>query len=350
MAVRSEAWVLEKAGEPLVRRAIELRPSEADVVVEVEACGLCHTDLGFADGSVAPRHALPLVLGHEVSGRVTEAGSARFAHWIGRRVLVPAVMSCGDCVFCTSGRGNACPKQKMPGNDIDGGFATHMIAPGASLVSLDAVPEGMRTDALGVVADAVSTAYQATRRAELEAGDVAFVIGAGGVGGFCAQIARATGAHVAVCDVDRGRLDRLKMHGVCVADRDPKDVRKELHGWARDRGVPSLRWRIFECSGTPAGQQLAYSLLASAATIVFVGYTREAVSVRLSNLMAFDATAHGTWGCLQERYPAVLDLVFQGKIEIEPYIERAPMSRINEHLKALAEHRILRRLVLDPRV
>lgn len=352
MSVRAEAYVLEKTGEPLVHKSLELAsPGSDEAMVEVEACGLCHTDLGFADGLVAPVHALPLVLGHEIVGVVHSAGE-RFAKLVGSRVLVPSVIPCGDCAFCRAGRGNACPRQAMPGNHIDGGFATHVRVPGAALVALDRVPASMRTDALGVVADAVSTAFQATRRAELGASDVAFVVGAGGVGGFCAQVARALGARVIACDVDESRLAQLAALGietVHVAGRDAKDVRKQLHARAKEWGVPSLAWRIFECSGTTPGQLLAYTLLASASTIVFVGYTRDAVSVRLSNMMALDATAHGTWGCPRERYADVLDLVYAGKVVIEPFVERAPMSRINDHLRALREHRLERRLVLDPR-
>ena len=341
MSIRAEAWVLVKSGEPLVRKVIELPdPGPGEAIVEVEACGLCHTDLGYAQGGVAPNHALPLVLGHEIVGKVN-----------GRKVLVPAVMACGDCLFCREGRGNACPRQKMPGNDIDGGFATHVRVPSAALVPLDGVPASMRTDAFGVVADAVSTAYQAVKRAELDVGDVAFVVGAGGVGGFCAQICRALGARVIVCDVDGKRLEQLASLGietVNVANREPKDVRKQLHAKAKEWGVPSIAWRIFECSGASAGQLLAYTLLDRAATVVFVGYTRDTVNVRLSNLMAFDATAHGSWGCPRDRYPEVLEHVYRGKVVLEPFVERAPMSRINQHLQALAAHKLERRLVLDP--
>lgn len=88
-----------------------------------------------------------------------------------------------------------------------------------------------------------------------------------------------------------------------VRDCEMRAVRKELHGLARDSGVESLRHRIFECSGTAAGQTLAYGLLAQAATLVQVGYTREQVQIRLSNLMAFDATVHGTWGCPPSAIP-----------------------------------------------
>ena len=352
MAITAEAWMLQEPGKPLVKQSLEIPdPSATDAVVEVTACGLCHTDLGFAEGDVAPRHELPLVLGHEVTGIVRAAGDAH-RDLVGKTVLVPAVMPCGDCVFCRAGRGNACQRQKMPGNDIHGGFATHLTAPAAALVLLDDAPPSVKIDSLSVVADAVSTAYQATRRANLEAGDVAFVVGAGGVGGYLAQIAKAVGAKVAVCDVDAQKLESIaaRVDHVCnVKGRDVRDVRKELFGKAKEWGVPSLRWRTFETSGTAAGQQQAFTLISQASTMVVVGFTRDAVNVRLSNLMAFDATVHGTWGCPVEAYPEVLRLIYDGKVVVEPYIERAPLSKINDHLRALAEHRLAKRLVMDPR-
>lgn len=353
--MRAQAYVLTKSGSPLVSDTIELGElAPGQVVVEVLACGLCHTDLAFADGFVAPRHALPLVLGHEVVGKVVSAGeSAAAAALVGRNVLVPAVMSCGDCAFCRAGRGNACPKQTMPGNDANGGFATHMVAPAHALVSLEGLPASVKLDSLSVVADAVSTAYQAIRRSGLVRGDVAFVVGAGGVGGFVAQIAHALGAHVVVCDMSEDRLTSALALGadraVRVAGREAKELRKELQGAASEWKVPSLGWRIFECSGTTAGQTLAYSLVGAASTLVVTGYTREAVSLRLSNLMAYDATVHGTWGAPADAYPGVLELIAKGAVQIEPVIERAPMSRIVELMGALARHELAKRMVLDPK-
>jgi 6-hydroxycyclohex-1-ene-1-carbonyl-CoA dehydrogenase len=320
--------------------------------VEVLACGLCHTDLGFADGSVRPQKGLPLVLGHEVVGTVTDTGEGVAVH-PGQKVLVPSVLPCGECDFCRAGRGNACPNQKMPGNDVDGGFATHLLVPGRPLVPLDAIATRVDLRELSVVADAVSTAYQAVLRSGLAAGDGAVVVGAGGVGGFVAQIAHAMGARVIACDVQEARLAQLAAHGaeltVAVGDRAPNDVRKQVHGALRGWGIPSLRWRLFECSGTPAGQQLAFGLLARAATLLQVGFTPRAVELRFSNLMAFDATVHGSWGCPPEAYPAVLAMIADGRVKLGPFLEHAPMSHINRLLDDLAHHRLERRMVLDPR-
>jgi len=352
-SITAEGYFLETPGQPLVRRALELPdPGPGQALVEVTACGLCHTDLSFADGSVKTRHPLPLVLGHEITGRVVAAGDGA-TDLIGQPVLVPAVLPCGDCAFCRAGRGNACPHQTMPGNDDHGGFATHVLVPAHPLVSLAGAPDGFALDELSVVADAVSTAYQATVRADLAAGDLAVVVGAGGVGGFAVQIARARGARVIACDVKRASLDAASSFGadhvIDVTGREPRDVRKEVRSLAATWDVPSLRHRIFETSGTAAGQTLAYSLLGPAATMMVVGFTPEKVPTRLSNLMAFDASIHGTWGCPPEAYPPVLDLIYSGQVQLAPVVERAPMSELDALLDAMARHELERRMILDPR-
>jgi 6-hydroxycyclohex-1-ene-1-carbonyl-CoA dehydrogenase len=353
MTTKGEGWYLETPGKPLVKREITLAdPGPGDVIVEVLACGLCHTDLTYASGATAPKHALPLVLGHEVVGKVIAAGDA-VAHALGKRVIVPAVMGCGECAFCKAGRANACLAQKMPGNDVDGGFATHLTVPGASLVNVDDVPASVDVRDLSVVADAVSTAQQAIFRSGLGEGDVCFVVGSGGVGAFVAQIAKAKGAHVIAFDVDAGRLELVKTFGaelaISVKDREVKELRKEAGKAAARYGVPSLRYRIFECSGTQSGQLLAYALIAHGATMVQVGYTPKPVEVRLSNLMAFDATIHGSWGAPPQAYADVLPLVYAGQVALAPFTAHAPMSRLNELLDDMAAHKLDKRMVLDPR-
>ncbi len=342
MGTTADVYLLEAPRTPLRRTSITLEPCDGDVIVEVLACGLCHTDLGFADGSVAPKHGLPLVLGHEIVGRLAN----------GKKVLVPAVMGCGACAFCAAGRDNACPKQVMPGNDAHGGFATHVVVRESALVPLDGAPDDLDVRELSVVADAVSTAYQAVQRAGVAEGDLAIVVGSGGVGGYTVQIARARGARVLAIDVDRNRLDLIAKHGASEVyqvdkQRPLKELRKEVQRLMS--GVPSLRHRIFECSGTSSGQQLAFSLIGSGATMVQVGYCREPIEVRLSNLMAFDATVHGSWGAARAVYPEVLRLVFEKKVVLSPFVEHAPMSNIDALLDDMAHHRLEKRAVLDPR-
>ena len=126
-------------------------------------CGVCHTDLGFFDGSVATIRRLPLVLGHEVAGTVVEAG-VDGASWIGRRVLVAAVIPCGTCDLCRRpGEGQYSPDDAL-GNAIDGGFASHLTVPAGHLTrSLNRRMASSRAD-FAVVADVVTTPLQAVRR------------------------------------------------------------------------------------------------------------------------------------------------------------------------------------------
>jgi 6-hydroxycyclohex-1-ene-1-carbonyl-CoA dehydrogenase len=348
MTVTAEAYVLETPKTPLVRRPLQVAaPGPTEAIVEVIACGLCHTDLGYADGSVPTKKGTPIVLGHEAVGRVVAAGKS-FESLVGSTVLVPAVLPCGECAFCKSGRGNACPNQKMPGNDIDGGFSTHFLVPASPLIKIGATPN---VAALSVVADAVSTAYQAILRANLAAGDVAIVVGSGGVGSFVVQIASALGARVLASDIIAERLSLIAQYGaeqtINLKDLDPKELRKQVRAFAK--GAPTLKYKIFECSGSAPGQVTAYGLLERGATMLQVGYTPNKIDVRLSNLMAFDATLHGTWGCPPEVYPGVLDLINAGKVKLDPFIAYGPMSKVNDYLADMAAHKLEKRMVMDPR-
>ena len=319
-----------------------LEPWADEVIVEVAGCGLCHTDVGFAFGGVATRHPLPLVLGHEIAGRVIDAGE-RAVSWIGKSVIVPAVIPCGACEACDAGRPTICRKQFMPGNDGDGGFASHVRVPARGLCPVpDALPAGVTLEMLSVVADAVSTPYEAIQRAQVRAGDLAVFVGAGGVGGFGIQIAAALGATVAAIDVDESRLELVSRHGASLTmkSRD-KDALRALR-------IPTHRWKIFETSGTPAGQETAFSLLDSGAYLAVVGFTPKKIELRLSNLMAFDATARGNWGCAPENYPNALDLVLQKKVELAPFVEMHPLSELPELFEAAREHRLRLRPIVVP--
>ncbi len=350
-----QCWELRSPGEPLVAASRPIADLGAnEVLVRVAGCGICHTDLGFIFEGVKTRHALPLTLGHEIAGVVERTG-ADCAALTGKSVVVPAVIPCGDCELCNKGRGSICKKQIFPGCDVHGGFSSHVVVPAAGLCTVDeqalAASEVELAD-LAVLGDAISTPYQAIVRSELVEGDLAIVVGAGGVGSFAVQIANAMGAHVIAMDIDDERLARTKefgaSHTINVKGVDPKVVRKEIRAYVKDKELPATCWKIYETSGAAAGQSLAFSLLTFGSVLGVVGYTMDQVKVRLSNLMAFDAAAQGTWGCLPKHYPAVLDLVLSGKVKIKPFVDRRPMSKINDTITALHEGKLSLRPILIP--
>jgi 6-hydroxycyclohex-1-ene-1-carbonyl-CoA dehydrogenase len=234
---------------------------------------------------------------------------------------------------------------------MDGGFAEFVTVPARGLCVVDS-REGYALAELSVIADAVSTPYQAVIRSGLGAGDLAIVVGAGGVGGYAVQIAAALGAKVVAIDVDDARLARIAEHGAGLtinsASTEFKTLRKRIQSQAEAWGCSPHGWKIFECSGHPAGQQTAWGCLTYAATLVLIGFTLARTELRLSNLMAFDATAQGTWGCLPELYPAALRLVIEGRITLKPFIECHPMSRGADILQQVADHGLVRRAILEP--
>ena len=325
-------------------------PRRDQVLVQVAGCGVCHTDIGFWKDGVGTKQAPPVTLGHEVSGTVVGAGDA-FKHLVGAEVIVPAVIPCGTCELCRSGRGNVCRAQVMPGNDIDGGFAEFLAVPARGLCVVEGRGPYALAD-LSVVADAVTTPYQAVTRSGLAAGQLAVVVGTGGVGGYAVQIAAALGASVAAIDVDDQRLAAMAAHGagltVNSATTEFKELRKRVRAFAAERGCAETGWKIFECSGHPGGQETAWGLLTHAATLMVVGFTLAKVSLRLSNAMAFDATVQGSWGCRPELYPAALELVTSGRVALQPFVERHPLAAGADVLAAVAERKLARRAILVP--
>ncbi len=325
----------------------EIKNGEA--LIKIAGCGVCHTDISFWHHGVQTRGALPLTLGHEISGTVI-AGPEE---WLHKKVIVPAVLPCGECELCKRGRSNTCRKQLMPGNDFDGGFASHVVVPAKYLCRVpDKVLRKYSLQQLSVIADAVSTPYQVVKKSEIEEGDLAIVIGVGGVGIYGAQIAKIFGAKVIALDVNSEKLTIAKYHGIDatlnIRILDVKAVKEKVKEIAKELGAPQVCWKIFEMSGTKAGQELAFNLLTFASTLSIVGFTMDKVEVRLSNLMAYDAKIIGTWGCKPELYPEVVQLVANDQLKIDQFVETFPMSKINEVFRDTLEHKYTKRSVLVP--
>lgn len=322
---------------------------EGEALIKIAGCGVCHTDISFWHHGVQTKHALPLTLGHEISGVVVDGDEK----WIGKKVIIPAVLPCGECELCKSGRSNICRNQLMPGNDFHGGFASHIVVPSKFLCPVpEKVLEKYSLEQLAVVADAISTPYQVIKKSELVPGDFAIVIGVGGVGIYGAQIAKIFGAKVLALDIDDEKLSVAKQNGVDATfntkGMDAKAVKDKVKEIAKELKAPKFGWKIFEISGTKAGQDLAFNLITFASTLSIVGFTMDKVEVRLSNLMAFDAKLIGTWGCKPELYPEVVELVANGKLKIDQFVQTFPMSKINEVFRNTLEHKYTKRSVLVP--
>jgi 6-hydroxycyclohex-1-ene-1-carbonyl-CoA dehydrogenase len=322
---------------------------EGEALIKIAGCGVCHTDISFWHHGVKTKQDLPLTLGHEISGTVIEGPEK----WNGKNVIIPAVLPCGDCELCNNGRSNICQKQLMPGNDFEGGFASHIVVPSKYLCHVpDKILEKYTLPQLSVIADAISTPYQVIDKSELKEGDFAIVIGVGGVGIYGAQIAKIKGAKVLALDIDDTKLKIAKENGVDATlntkGLDFREIKSKVREIAKELGVSKYGWKIFEMSGTTPGQELAFGLITFTSTLSIVGFTMDKLNVRLSNLMAFDAKLIGTWGCKPELYPEVVELVAQDKLRVDKFVDTFPLSKINEVFKNTLNHKYNKRSVLVP--
>lgn len=240
----------------------------------------------------------------------------------------------------------------MPGNDIDGGFATHIVVPSRWLCRVSNDLNGLKLSQLSVVADAVTTPYQSLKRSGLKKGELAVVIGAGGIGSYMVQHAKNIGARVVAIDIDDQKLKKAVAlgaeHTLNSRGMTEKDIKEKLKEWTKSQKISPYFWKIFEMSGTGSGQNLAFSILGYTGTLGIVGFTMEKLTVRLSNIMAFDADVFGNWGCSPSWYPEVVDSVIKGQIKITDNVELHPLSSINDIIQKAIEHKLERRAVLVP--
>jgi 6-hydroxycyclohex-1-ene-1-carbonyl-CoA dehydrogenase len=128
----------------------------------------------------------------------------------------------------------------------------------------------------------------------------------------------------------------------------PRDIKSTIQEFAKGSGLRQSEWIIFECSGTRAGQETAFSLINHGATLAVVGFTMDKVEIRLSNLMAFHARAIGNWGCPPDLYPAALELVMDGRVKVGQFVEKHPLREINQVFEAAHAGALKRRAVLVP--
>lgn len=329
----------------------ELKPGEA--LVRIAGCGLCGTDIGFLYEGSPLSSPLPVTLGHEISGVVVQGSPAA----MGRGAVLPTLISCGRCEVCRMGRFNRCLSQKMLGTISGpyGGYASHIVVPEKDLCF---VPDTVSLPLahLSVIADAVSTPYQAFRRVGLGEGAKVILIGVtGGLGAYAAQWAKHFGASVVVgIGRNADKLEQLAPYGVdlglSTVNETAQSLRQKIWQYCRTRRInPQHSWTIVELSGSKAGHQLAFDLMNYCAKVVLVGVAHGPVSLEASRLVAFDGEIIGSWGCGSEQYPAVLDAVLSGAIRIDPFIETRGMRTIGASFEEMRRGRAsLRRIVLTP--
>lgn len=199
------AVVREFGAEVLIEERPIPQPGAGQVLVRMEACGLCHTDIHAMRGDWPVKPTLPLVPGHEGVGIIEQLGEGVTTRKVGQRVAMPWLgFACGECRYCVDGRENLCEQQFNNGYAVAGGYAEYMLADARFAVP---VPDGVTPlDAAPLTCAGVTT-YAAIKNAHVTPGETVAVFGVGGLGHLAIQYARLVGAKVIAVDVTEEKLE-----------------------------------------------------------------------------------------------------------------------------------------------
>jgi propanol-preferring alcohol dehydrogenase len=314
-----------------------------EVLVQVAACGLCHTDLHYIDHGVPTVKKPPMILGHEAAGTVVLTGSDVRTIREGDRVLLPAILTCGRCAACRYGRENICSNMRMFGNDVDGAYAEYVKAPAKDIFILP--PEIPLVEGC-IIADAVTTPYHAVKnRAEVRPGDSVVVFGCGGVGLNVVQFASLAGGIVIAVDIVEERLEWARRLGASetVNPRQTeggaaRKIRK-LTGGGADIALEAI--------GNPNTIQEAFASLHPGGRLVIVGYSDHEVALNAGRIMYREMEIRGSLGCRPVDYPRVIELARIGRIQVAPLVTGSfLLENINEGLDALRHSQGIRSVVV----
>ena len=337
-----KAAVLHEFKKPLAIEEIPRPiPGPDEVLIAVEACGVCHSDLHLADGDWAPLAAVmkrPLVLGHEVAGRIIEKGGGVRDLEVGARVGVPWVhWTCGQCEFCREGNENLCPAQKITGVTVDGGFAQFVKAPASHVAPL---PDGLSSAEAAPLLCAGLTVYRALRQTKILPGQRVAIFGIGGLGHVAVQLGKSLGAEVAAIDVSEEKLRLAQSLGASSTwNAATVDVVKEL----RKRGGVHA---ALVTSAAKAAYDAAFFSLRPTGTLLAVGLPAESICfppiLMAAGEVCIRASAVGTRKDLRE----VLAFAAAGKVRCE--IAARPLAEVNSVLEELRRGQICGRVVLTP--
>src|SRR5271157_1788071 len=310
-----------------------------EVLIEVEVCGVCHSDLHVADGDWTQLAGIvkkPLILGHEIVGRVTERGAAVKGMEVGDRVGVPWVQwTCGLCEFCREGNENLCVKQRITGVMVDGGYAEYAKAPASHVVK---IPETLPSEQAAPLLCAGVTVHRALKQAKIRAGQRLAVFGVGGLGHIAIQIGRAAGADVTAIDISEEKLALAKSLGaVRTLNAATNKVVKEIRG---SGGVHVA----LVASAAKSAYDMAFYCVRPTGTLLAVGLPAKDISfpplLMAAGEIQIKASAVGTREDLRE----ILAMGAAGTVHCQ--VSTRPLADVQEVLGQLSRGEISGRVVL----
>jgi L-iditol 2-dehydrogenase len=301
--------------------------SPDEVLIEVKAAAICGSDLGIYDYTPAySKMRLPVVMGHEFSGRITDAGAHVKGYAVGDRVLAESVKACSVCVYCRSGHENLCDASTLFGIHVDGGMAEYVAIPYKLLHRL---PEELGYD-VGALMEPLSNALHFVKDCTpIKLGDYVVVQGCGPIGIFSAQLFRLAGAEVIVTgvNVDTERFKIAEGLGLETVNVEKEDLSKLVLERTGGRGADTA----FVATGAPPAVAQAAQIVKKRGQITVIGIFGRPVEVPMTQMVRREITLSGAYDARPENFDQSINLAKSGAVKVEELItHRLPLEKANE--------------------
>jgi alcohol dehydrogenase, propanol-preferring len=306
-----------------------------EVLVQVQAVGLCGSDVHIVYEGVTPTAFKPITLGHEPAGIVARVGSAVEEWQPGTRVSVLPLLFCGVCPTCLRGQAEICEKRRMIGIQAEGALARYVRVPAKNLVRL---PDNVPFAIGAIITDAVATPFHALiDRATLKSGESIAIFGVGGLGLHAVQIAKLAGARwIIAVDVRDEQLERARSAGADLTlnskNSSPVTAIREATG---GRGVDVAA----EFIGRQETIAQAVEAIAAGGRVVVAGLGPDPITVLPPTIFVRkELTLLGSYAFTRQTIEQLLELVATGKLDLSNSItDTFPLEQVNEGLKVLHE-------------
>ena len=354
-----QAVVARSVGEPVTVETIEVPdPGPGEVLVDVKACGVCHTDLHYREGAI--NDEFPFLLGHEAAGIVSEVGPDVDQVSVGDFVILNWRAVCGQCRSCQRGRPwycfathNAVQKMTLDGEDLSpalgiGAFAEKTVVAAGQATKVD---EAAPAEVAGLIGCGVMAGLGAAMNTgNVGRGDSVAVFGCGGVGDAAVAGSHLAGAHTIVAvDIDDRKLEMARefgaTHTVNSANEDPVEAIRAVTG---GNGVDVA----IEAVGLPTTYEQAFNARDLAGTVVLVGVPNPEARLDLPMIEVFGrgGSLKSSWygDCLPSRdFPMLIDLYLQGRLDLDRFVsETIGLDQVEEAFHRMERGEVLRSVVV----
>lgn len=340
MSQRMKAAVVHKFGEPLKIEEVDVPdPKEGEIVIKIEASGVCHTDLHAADGDWPIKPNPPFIPGHEGCGIVAKKGPrTNGGVKEGDRMGVPWLYSaCGHCEHCVSGWETLCLNQQNCGYSVNGGFAEYILAKADYAAH---IPQGLSfPDAAPVLCAGVTT-YKGLKMTEVKPGEWVVISAIGGLGHMAVQYAKAMGMHVAAVDIADDKLQLARELGAeltvnCKTEDPGARLQKEIGG---------AHGALVTAPSTGAFRQ-ALDMMRRGGTVALNGLPPGDFPLPIFEVVLNGFTVRGS--IVGTRNDLNESLAFAADGKVKPHYVMEPLDNVNSILERMKKGQILGRVVMS---